>query len=591
MKTKIFIALMAALSLTSCENFLTIDPQDSLVIENYYTSADNVKANTASLYGSVWGSYHRTFMWLAGDLLAGDIYYTYDAEGQFYYNQVGAGNVHNNYGWQGLYRVISWSNAIINDMPDAARENGVDEQVIQEAIAEARLFRGLSYYMIAEYWGEAPIVENATATITSSNPEDIFLNRNTQSNLYQFACEDLKFASETLPETASQSGRVTKWSALGALSKVYITRGAYEQNTEYFTLAKEYARQVIEDSGLALYADYSSMFDIAANNSSESLIAIQMMCGNYGLGNSRNVNWSRSSRIADQTWGGGKGPSTSLQQQYLSATNQAKDVEDLVATDWNFADGRQQWVFMTHNNYYPNLNKADGGYTYQFVYRNPADLETTVESYNFNLAHIKKYVIGLAADNNGQVDLNQNAGNNLYLLRLSDVYYVYAEAVMGLNNSTSDEKAMGYINQVLERGKAGYTVSELTYEQLIKERRKEFAMEGINWFDIKRYYYHDETAALAYLNGMKRDRIYSWNWDWDTEHLNAPTEERYEAEQLRKNYAPTWETKVDPDDWKSDRVETIIFNNASMYLAIPAEETTKAPTLLEPAVDYYADKE
>lgn len=567
---KILSLSVAVYIATGCQEFLTVDPQDALVAENYYKNEKSVRANTASLYGKVWWDFHSQFMWLAGDQLSGDLYYTYDAEGQFYYNKVGAGNSYNNNGWKGLYRVVSFANSIINDMPTPARENGVSEEVITSALAEARFIRAVAYYYIAENWGEAPIISNATELITSGNPDDIYVAKNTQSNLYRFICEDLEFAASVLPLKDAQAGRVTKWSALGMLARVYVTRGAFEANAEYFAKAKEYARQVIEDSGLALYKDYSTMFDVAANNSSESLFAIQCMVGNYGDGNSRNVNWSRGSFIADQTWGAGKGPTISLQNLFMEKPQ----------------DARRKWVYMTNGDYYPNLAKDKGGYTYRFVYRDPSDLETKVEFANPTLAHIKKYIIGKASDNGGKVGQNQDAANNIYIQRLSDVYFLYAEAAMGTGTSTSDTKAIGYINTVLNLHGAGYSVSApLSYENLLKERRKEFALESSSWYDIKRYFYRNKTAALTYLNDMKRDQVYRFDFDkFDMSSL--PTAELYEIENKKDSYILGWETTVD-GQYDGERVNNIVFTDASMYLSLPAEVTTKAPVLLEEAVDYY----
>jgi len=575
---KIFVVIIAALATAGCDDFLTVDPQDAIVADNYYITEERVRQNTASLYSRVWWNFHCQFMWLAGDELAGDLYYTYDAEGHFYYNKVGAGNTYNNTGWTGLYRVVSYANSIINDMPPAAGKNGIGEEVINKAIAEARFVRAVAYYYITECWDEAPIIENASEKITSGNPSDIFVNKHTKSSIYRFICEDLEFAASVLPETDEQAGRVTKWSALGMLARAYVTRGAYENNAGYYTKAKEYARQVIEDSGLALYPDYSTMFDVVADNSSESLFAVQTMVGEYSAGSSRNVNFSRGSRIADQTWGAGKGPTISLQEQY------------------NVNDGRRKWVYMTHGDHYSNLAVGEGGYTYYFVYCDPGDYETQIESANEMLAHIKKYVIGKAADNGGQVGQNQDAANNIYLLRLSDVYFLYAEAAMGTAMSTTDQKALEYINQVLDRGNAGYQLSgTLTYEQLIKERRKEFAFESVSWFDIRRYYYRDSEAALGYLNEMKRDRIYSFDWDHIDTGSKTGEELRNTTNGLfndRDNYVQSWQTRVDPDKTipdESNRVNNIVFTSASMTMSLPSEVTTQAPVLLEDAVEYYND--
>jgi hypothetical protein len=245
---------------------------------------------------------------------------------------------------------------------------------------------------------------------------------------------------------------------------------------------------------------------------------------------------------------------------------------------------------MTQGNYYPNLNKANGGYTYQLTYRDPSNLDVSVENSNEILANIKKYIIGKAADNGGKVGLNQDAGNNLYVLRLADVYMIYAEACIGTANSTNDVTALGYINDVRRRsGIVDFPGSTITYEELLTERRKEFACEAINWYDIKRLYYRDHQAAFDYLANMKRDQIYRIDSTTDYWEDSTPTDRKYEIENDRKSYILSWQTVVAPDDPTSDRVNNIDFNDTSMFLQLPASVTTTAPVLNEPAVDYYAN--
>jgi hypothetical protein len=561
------IAIAAViLSATSCKEFLTITPQDSLVSDNFYTSESALRANTASLYGKVWFDYFGRFMYQCGDMLSGDLYYTYAAEGQFYYNQVGAGNEYNNTGWTGLYRVISFANSIINDMPASAKANGVSEDAIDKAIAEARFMRGTAYYCIAEYWGEAPIIANSTELITSSDPKAILVHKNTQDNLYQFACEDLEYAAGILP-SRDDAGRVTKWSAYGMLCKVLTTRAAYKHDADLYAKAKECALKVINESGLSMYSDYSTMFDVAANNSDESLFAFQCKVGEYGDGNTRNCEWSRSARIADQTWGAGKNPTLSLQNCFTS-----KDL-------------RKKWIMMTQGEYYANLDKADGGYTYSIQYRDPKDLKTVVEAYTPTLANVKKYVIGKAADCDGQVGTNQDAGNNIYFLRLTDVYMLYIEDCIGTGSETNDAKAIEMMGKVLSRAGLDNTYSSISFTDLLLERRKEFAMESMSWFDVKRYYYRDPAAALSYLNDMQRDRIYRLVWTDAYNNMDYENKAKYEND--KANYKLSWETLSDQNDYES-RVNNIVFTSSSMYLALPAAVTTSDPLLSEDAVDYYA---
>ena len=285
------LAASAALLATGCENFLTVDPQDSLVKENYYNSPEAVRANTASLYGSVWFDFTCRFQYMGGDMLSGDLFYTYSDEGQFYLNTVTDNNQYSNSGWQGLYNVVSYANSVIHDMPEAARANGVSEKVIENALGEAYLFRALAYYMLTEYWHEVPIITDAEKLITSGNTQDIYVPRATQRSLYRFIYEDLERAIEMLPEQDSESGRVDRWSAKGLMAKVCLTRACYEKNNggyeddtqDYFELAKSYAKEVITN-GPALHRNFSELFEITPENTSETLIAVQCITGGYGYG-------------------------------------------------------------------------------------------------------------------------------------------------------------------------------------------------------------------------------------------------------------------------------------------------------------------
>ena len=536
----ITLLIVIACTLSACKGFLSVEPADSIAMGDFYKTEANIRQNTASLYTmKSWSAFSHQFMWMAGDELSGDLYYTYDQEGQFYYMSFGANNSFLTQGWQGLYRIISFANNIINTMPALARANGISEDAIERGLAESRCIRGTAYWILTEYWGDVTIVENNVAM------QSAILRRNTQESVYRFIVEDLTYAMEHLPEADSQLGRATKWSAAGMLAKVYLSMASHLNQAESdacFTKAKELAQEVIEKSGLSLWSNYATLFDIVANNNPESQLAIQCIVGGYGYGNAHNCNWSRTS-CADQAWGDGKGPTVNLQKQY----------ED--------GDLRRQWVYMAEGDYYPNINKADGGYTYHIAVVDEQGNE--LETANEMLCHCKKYCIGRAADCDGGVGDAQDAGNNIYLLRLADVYMVYVEACIGSGDATSDPLALDVYNRI--RTRAGLPNDEdgsITYDELIHERRCEFAFEGINFFDIKRMFYRDEAKALAYLNGMNREQGY-----YNSDPSKKTVREGYTLDLTRS---------------------PIIVTAPQMMLPIPGSELTAMPSLQEPAVDYYA---
>ena len=132
---------------------------------------------------------------------------------------------------------------------------------------------------------------------------------------------------------------------------------------------------------------------------------------------------------------------------------------------------------MLPGEFYPELNQAGGGFT----------LPENASSQGTH-AQIKKYVVGSPADNNGKSAF-QSTGMNTYIMRYSDVYLIEAEAILGAsanpgvghgldtNATTSDPTALKYFNLVRQR--AGLAPKDhITFRDIIKERRLEFAIEG-----------------------------------------------------------------------------------------------------------------
>jgi hypothetical protein len=590
---KIFIitfSIITLLGLSACNEWLTVVPEQE-VVDNYYTSEDAVRRNTATLYGYVWGDFTNRFMWMAGDELAGDLYYIFEQEGQFYLNTITAGNNFSNQGWTGLYRVVSFANSIINEMPSLAQAGGVDQSVIDYALAEARFIRGVAYYFLTEYWGDVPIILNNTELIIGNN---LYVPKHLRGDVYRFIIEDLTAAAATLNDTDPQPGRATKYSAYGFLAKAYVTRASdfnnvysdASQRDEWFSEARRYAKLVI-DKFPTLYPNYGELFEESSNNNYESLFARQCMNGEYDYGNQHVAGWARSS-IIDQTagWGAGKGPTISLQNAF------AKEADG--STPKN--DTRRYWVYMTLGDSYPGLsNQVGGTYVYEIVNRGADHTESTaIEASNPMLAHCKKYVTGNS-------DAGFNTAGNIYFLRLADVFLIYTEAAMGANRSTSDALAIEYFNVVRARAGLNPLDGTITWEQLLHERRCEFALEGINWFDIKRYYYRYGDEAVTYLNSMHRDHTWVLNdgrtldpetgavvsengTDIYEQYNTADAAGKWEIENNKVNYRLSFE-KTNSDTYAG--IPLIIEAANIRQLPIPASVTTKAPQLLGDAEPYY----
>lgn len=516
------------------KDFLEIAPQDRITADNFYKSESDVRANTASMYGMPWFDFNDKFFWCAGDLMSGDVYHSWDQEGQFFFGTVQDGNSVLGQGWNGLFRVISYANSVINDLPSAA-SGKVSQEAINRALGEAHFFRGAAYYMLGEFWEEVPLIENSTALVTSNN---MIIPKNTQANVYEFVKRDLEFAEANLPAT-DVPGRVTKWSAKGMLAKLYVTMAQHLQDANSatnFDKAKQYAGDVITNSGLTLVANYEDLFTIAGNNNPESLFAIQWIANGWSFGNSRQAVFARSSEVTGNTqaWGGGK----SVTKSFMN------DVEP--------TDIRRKSIYMILGDHYPDINKAKGGYTYNIVSLD--NKGQVLEGAAPLLNNLKKYIVGSAADFAG-VGNNQDVAINQYILRLADVYLTYVEAVIGAGTSTNDATAVEYYNLIRRRAKVPEKTS-VTFDDLFKERRVEFGVESIRWFDIKRMYYRDPQACLNFINAQNRaDRYQRKTGD------NVPDQNTMEGYEL-----------VPPDS-------PVVFTAEDMVLPIPVGEVGENPLL------------
>jgi starch-binding outer membrane protein, SusD/RagB family len=123
---------------------------------------------------------------------------------------------------------------------------------------------------------------------------------------------------------------------------------------------------------------------------------------------------------------------------------------------------------------------------------------------------LKKGVAGSSKDTEGIVQ-RMNSGLTTKMLRLAEVYLIYAEAALGNNPSTNDAKALEYFNLV--RARAGMPLkTSLTYEDIRYERRIELAMEGQYWYDLVRRSYYRQQEVLNYVN-INQLRAVSYKFD------------------------------------------------------------------------------
>ena len=121
------------------------------------------------------------------------------------------------------------------------------------------------------------------------------------------------------------------------------------------------------------------------------------------------------------------------------------------------------------------------------------------------------------------------------LLRLSDIYLIYAEAQVQMGNNT-DALALDCFNKV--RGRAyewqGFVrKTSLTFDDIWKERRLEFAGEGDRWYDYVRRAYYDVDSCIKELKAQHRNAMRNCDAVY-----KARSEERRVGKECRSRWSP-----------------------------------------------------
>lgn len=543
MKTynKILSALVLAgsLTLTACdESFLEVSPNDRVTLDNFFQSENDLRAATAGLYNKVWFDFNDKFYYALGDGRSNNLYAPYSdyiypftdlTETSLTGPLVSA--------WQAFYNVVGQANNTINNIQQNSKN--VTEQQKNVAIAEARFMRGTAYWYLASLWGNVILIEDNSVLVNKP-----IVNTNPRNQVFEFAMRDLEFAAKHLPATVGQAGRLTKWSAFAMLSRVYLQVSGISDNPNsglrnetYLGLARQAAEKVIEESGLTLVGNYADLFKVENNNNKESLFALQWVPnGDYGVINTHQAYFANGSEITgdDAAWGYYTFASYDMMSEY--------EREDSL---------RRKATFMAYGDVYPEINKANGGYLYEKA---------------TDRCNVKKGVVGSTKDTDGKSS-RMNSALNTYMIRLAEVYLNYAEAILGNNASTTDAKALQYFNMVRARAKVPARTT-LDYQTIRHERRVEFAMEGLYWYDLLSRSYYKQQEVLNYIE--LQDRAHNGSYTYDK---NAHTLEKSEETTTRPVNPATAERLLLPYP-ESEMVQNPLLKMAPVNFTFTEERIT-----------------
>jgi hypothetical protein len=492
------IASIFVVGMSSCTDFLNRPAEDTYTTDGFYQNDAQCFQGVNALYNSPWYDFQRGFVKI-GDGLSGNLYFGDTNPYQTFVLKSSDADLKN--ASASLWSVNAYCNTIIENI-NMKSGAAVTLTTKNTVIGEALTWKAMAYFYLVRCFGAVPIIHNNSAIISGGQSNSVY--RNKIEDVYTYIVKDLTKAIELLPKS-SQPGRIDKYSACGLLAKVYLTKSGYgldgTRNAEDLANAAKYAKMVIDESGRTLMPVYSDIFRLK-NNGTQSFVGEDLISWQWTIGSHWTCQNTEQSDLAltgfsefADTWGTWVGPSIDLQKAF------GEDASSLTRVN---NDARRKATMMMQGDHYDYFWTDKGGFNYDWN-----NATATGLSYGIGTgANCVKHLVGDNADHvaGSGVGMQRMAtALSTHLLRLADVYLVYAEAVLGNAASTSDASALSAFNAVRGRSVANYTSkTAITFDDIFNERRLELAGEGDFWYDFVRLSYYKPADAKARLAAQDR---------------------------------------------------------------------------------------
>ena len=496
MKKLIYMTLIGGLSLGlfSCEDdFLDLKPQDQFTDAAYFERAADFKAFTTDFYGQLMGwrspyggnSIYNN-MDFSSDL---SVYFNFQAD-------VGRGTIavgDSDARWNNPYAWIRKTNILLSKEADYPG-NKAD---IAPYISEAYFFRANAYYSLLKFFGGVPIV---TDPLTVNSPE-LYGPRNSRYEVVSQILSDLDKAIANLPlESAiatADKGRISKWAAKALKAEVELYEATWrkyngtstdfegsagpasDQINEFLTDAANQCKDIMDNGGYSLW-NYNSTAGMI-NESYYYLFNLEDAGSNPGGLTKASNNEFILYGVYDVTLRTG-GQNLSLTSG--NAGNSRKMIDMFVCTDG--LPIAKSSLFQGYHAVGDEFKNRD---LRLLGYHGAAPTTAGLTNGNGGYANRKFIAYKYGTYRNA----NQESAN-YPIIRLAEVYLMYAEALFEKNGSISDADLNLSINKIRTRaGVAALTNSLVTAnglsmkEEIRRERTVELYREGFRYDDLKRW--------------------------------------------------------------------------------------------------------
>ncbi|MCP9752632.1 RagB/SusD family nutrient uptake outer membrane protein [Ferruginibacter sp. HRS2-29] len=380
----------------------------------------------------------------------------------------------------GMYARPIYNITLINEyLRQATDENltknnitGADAEDIKKSRAEARFMRAFNYWVMIDLFGKSTFITEADGVGTFLPGEK------SRAELFTYVeSELLAIQNDLSPVKTAEYGRVDQGACWGLLARLYLNAKVYTGADKY-TEAITFSKKVI-GGGYSLSPRYATLF-MADNDKQKNEFIFTANCDGLrtqGFGNtSFFIHAPAGGDNADYGASGG-----------WAGYRATKGLADLFPRDGSSNVDSMQDKRAAH--FYTSTRKPT-----------PAQIAVTnIGDFSTGMA-VRKYV-NKRLDGQPVSDVTLAYSDiDFPLMRLPEMYLIYAEAVLRGGTGGDAATALSYVNLIRARASATpFLQSDLTLQSILDERGRELFWEG-----------HRRTDLIRY--GLLTTGTYLWPW-------------------------------------------------------------------------------
>ncbi len=455
-KITIILTVLGAMLITSCEDFLDVQPSNMANPETSITNAVDAKVAINGLMRKMTSSsyYGRDFV-IFGDAKGGDFAIRSQGRGLDYYysfnhsatSGTGAGF------WSQIYHNILQANNLIMSI-QKMEDAGSGTATLSDFKAQAQTARALMYFDLVRIYGKSYNMDQSSFGVPLVLEPLGFSAKPTRASVEAVYTHILKDLTDAAPFLSKNkvNGYFNYYANKAIEARVQLYMGNH-------TAALADAEEIITSGKYSLYSNANWVGSWATQFGAESIFELAIYPAEADL-------------------------TTGSLGYYLLRRNKVT--------------GASGW-FMASDYWITRMSEDPTDVRWGIMERD--------ETSTTRLGSSLKYVGGTAFVG----DKGSRSAVNIKVIRLSEMYLLAAEAALGL--PTPDAvKAATYLNEIRKRAPALVPADEttVTVDMIMDEKSKEFFAEGHRYFDMIRLdrsiEFNDEFITPAVLI-THRDKI------------------------------------------------------------------------------------